>query len=322
MKRRQGQAAPLEADSPDALLSAVAEVARAAGNVALSYFDQARRSALAIEVKPDGSPVTAADRAAESTAREWIEHRFPDDGIVGEELGVVRPAAARRWFIDPIDGTKSFVRGVPLWGTLIAVAEGERVLAGAIYCAAAGELVAAATGCGTWWNGARCRVSQEARLEHATVLATEAVASAGSPTAIRHHSTSGRSSGSTRTRTPAGGAAPSKVSPRLQAWRRLAERAGVARTWGDAYGYLLVATGRAEAMVDAIMHPWDTAALAPVITEAGGAFTDWDGAPTALGGSSVATNATLAEQVREVLRKAGTGRAGARPRTRTSVSNT
>src|SRR5215469_4385169 len=165
MKRGHRQTGQLEIEGLDAMLSAVAEVARAAGDVALSYFDQARRSALAVEIKSDGSPVTAADRAAESTAREWIERRFPADGIVGEELGVVRPTATRRWFIDPIDGTKSFVHGVPLWGTLIGVVEAEMVLAGAIYCAAASELVAAATGCGAWWNGARCSVSQETRLD-------------------------------------------------------------------------------------------------------------------------------------------------------------
>jgi len=303
MKRGHRQTGQLEIEGLDAMLSAVAEVARAAGDVALSYFDQARRSALAVEIKSDGSPVTAADRAAESTAREWIERRFPADGIVGEELGVVRPAATRRWFIDPIDGTKSFVRGVPLWGTLVAVAEGDTVLGGAIYCAAAGELVAAATGCGAWWNGARCSVSQEARLDHATILATEALTSAGAPR-LSGKRPAVRPSGSTRTRPSGGITSPSSVASRLEAWRHLAERAGVARTWGDAYGYLLVATGRAEVMVDAVMHPWDTAALAPVVTEAGGVFTDWDGAPTALGGSSVATNAALAEKVRTVLRKA------------------
>ncbi len=303
MTRGHGRPATLEAQGLDALLNAVSEVARIAGDVAVSYFDQARRSALSIEIKGDGSPVTAADRAAESTAREWIERRFSADGIVGEELGVVRPTASRRWFIDPIDGTKSFVRGVPLWGTLIAVAEGDAVLAGAIYCAAAGELVAAATGRGAWWNGVRCTVSQEARLERATVLATEAVDSAAAaPAATRDRPKSGRSAGSARTRATVGGTTPSDASMRLQAWRQLAERAGVARTWGDAYGYLLVATGRAEVMVDAVMHPWDTAALAPVISEAGGVFTDWDGAPTALGGSSIATNAALAEQVRLILR--------------------
>lgn len=284
-----------------ALLEAVTEVARLAGDVALTYFDRARRSTLDVEVKADGSPVTAADRAAESTAREWIERHFPTDGIVGEELGTVRADASRRWFIDPIDGTKSFVRGVPLWGTLVAVADGEQVHAGAIHCAAAGELVAGALGQGSWWNGARCHVSTVSRLDRATVLATEAIAAqttaaAGQPGARR---SKGRAARQTRRPTTAG---RTIIDRRLRAWCRIAERAAVARTWGDAYGYLLVATGRAEVMVDAVMHPWDTAALGPVITEAGGFFTDWDGAPTALGGSSIASNAALATEVRRALR--------------------
>jgi histidinol-phosphatase len=261
------------------LLSAVADVARLAGAVALTYFDLARRSHLNVEVKSDGSPVTAADRAAESTAREWIERRFPGDGILGEELGAVRPEASRRWLIDPIDGTKSFVRGVPLWGTLVAVADGDTVLAGAIHCAAAGELVAASFSQGAWWNGTRCRVSSLSDLSRSTVLATEAVAGRPFPP-----------TGDTDT-----------VALRVMAWQRLAERAAVARTWGDAYGYVLVATGRAECMVDAVMHPWDSAALAPVITEAGGVFSDWDGNATALGGSSIATNAALAAEARGIL---------------------
>src|SRR5215510_15955759 len=103
------------------MLEAVAELATLAGGVALSYFGKSPK----VEQKADGSPVTIADRSAEDAAREWIERRFPSDGIMGEEKGHVRPDAARRWYIDPIDGTKSFVRGVPLWGTLIAVAEGE-----------------------------------------------------------------------------------------------------------------------------------------------------------------------------------------------------
>jgi histidinol-phosphatase len=280
------------------LLDAVTEVARLAGDVALTYFDRARRAALDVEFKSDGSPVTAADRAAESTAREWIEHHFPADGIVGEELGTVRPDAVRRWFIDPIDGTKSFVRGVPLWGTLVAVADGDVVRAGAIHCAAAGELVAGALGQGSWWNGVRCHVSTVSRLDRATVLATETIGQRS--TAPRH--TAHRAKRARTRATPARSAGRTIVERRWRAWCRIAERAALARTWGDAYGYVLVATGRAEVMVDAVMHPWDTAALAPVITEAGGAFTDWQGAPTALGGSSIATNAALAAEVREILR--------------------
>ena len=133
------------------LMQAAADVARIAGRVALSYY----RSALSVETKRDGSPVTIADREAERAVREWVAERFPRDGVLGEELGSDRPEARRRWIVDPIDGTKSFVRGVPLWGTLVAVAEGEEVLAGAAFFPAVDELVAAAPGEGCWHNGAR-----------------------------------------------------------------------------------------------------------------------------------------------------------------------
>ncbi|HYD54212.1 MAG TPA: histidinol-phosphatase [Gemmatimonadaceae bacterium] len=251
------------------LLEAVSEVARIAGDVALGYYHRG----VAVEAKADGSPVTDADRAAERAAREWIERRFPEDGILGEEFGETRAGARRRWVMDPIDGTKTFVRRVPLWGTLIALCEGETVLAGAAYFPAVQEMVAAAPGEGAWWNGARCRVSDVAQLERATILCTD-------------ESMHG-------------------FVDRHAAWRRLAEEASVTRTWGDCYGYLLVATGRAEVMVDAIMNPWDACALQPVIEEAGGVFTDWRAARTAFGGDTIATNAALARVVRGVLGAGG-----------------
>jgi histidinol-phosphatase len=252
------------------LLTAVGEVARVAGNVALDHF----MAASPVELKADGSPITVADRAAEAAAREWIERRFPHDGIVGEELGVTRQSARRRWFIDPIDGTRTFVRGVPLWGTLVAVLEEEVPIAGAAIFPALGEEVVAARGEGCWWNGRRAQVSGVQRLADALVLTTDEQ--------FRH------------ARDCAG------------AWSRLAAAAGMSRTWGDCYGYLLVATGRAEAMVDAVVSPWDTAALAPLIEEAGGVFTDLTGATTALGSSAVATNARLASGVRTYLQSRGT----------------
>ncbi|MDQ3950537.1 MAG: histidinol-phosphatase [Gemmatimonadota bacterium] len=249
------------------LLDAVAEVARVAGDTALHYF---RSAGLTVEPKRDGTPVTVADRAAEQAARGWLRARFPDDGILGEELGEERPGARRRWVLDPIDGTKTFVRGVPLWGSLVAVHEGETILAGAIYCPAVGELVAAAPGAGCWWNGSRCAVSAVSDLADATILTT-GVRFAGFPA-------------------------------RGAAWRELAERVAVSRTWGDCYGYLLVATGRAELMTDPELSPWDAAALLPVITEAGGVYTDWRGRVTAFGGAGVvATNAVLAEEIRSRL---------------------
>src|SRR5690349_14469468 len=123
-----------------ALLEAAAEVARVAGDVALSHF----RKALSVETKADGSPVTVADRASEQRARDWLAERFPEDGVLGEELGEHLPGARRRWILDPIDGTRTFVRGAPLWGTLVALAEGEEILAGAAYFPAVGELLVAA----------------------------------------------------------------------------------------------------------------------------------------------------------------------------------
>lgn len=247
------------------LLEAAQELARRVGSVALRHF----RSALTIEAKQDGSPVTIADRSAEEAARQWIMQRFPDDGILGEEFGIHQPAAKRRWLLDPVDGTKTFVRGVPLWGSLIAVCEGERVLAGAAFFPAVDEIIVAAEGLGCWWNGARAQVSDVATVDAATVLTTDERFRRGGDRGL--------------------------------GWRRLADAAALSRTWGDCYGYLLVATGRAEVMVDAAAAEWDAAPFVPVIREAGGVFTDWQGVVTAFGGSMIATNARLDVEARTLL---------------------
>jgi histidinol-phosphatase len=257
-------------ESMSSLAEAVEEVARIAGDIALGYY----RSALVVESKADGSPVTIADRSAEQAARDWIERRFPSDGILGEEMGVTRPDARRRWVLDPIDGTKTFIRGVPLWGTLVGVTEGDEVLAGVAYFPAVGELVAAARGGGCWWNGARCQVSSRATLSEATVLTTDE-----------------RFAGD---------------RDQIAGWRRLMVRTAVSRSWGDCYGYLLVSTGRAEVMVDGILSPWDAAALMPIVEEAGGVFTDWKGTRTAFGGSAIATNQALAVEARVLLETGNT----------------
>lgn len=249
----------------ESYLHAVAEVAKRAGDFARSYYGKS----LSIDVKGDGSPVTVADRGAEERARAWIEEHFPDDGILGEEFGSVRPNAERRWIIDPIDGTKSFVRTVPLWGTLVAVTEGERVIAGCAYFPMVDELVVAAEANGCYNNGVRCHVSSVNTVRESTVLTTDD-RFPGRPL-------------------------------REAAWRTLASEASIARTWGDCYGYLLVATGRAEIMVDDIVSPWDAAALYPIITEAGGIFTDWRGNATAFGGDVIATNGLVAREVYDIL---------------------
>ena len=251
--------------SLDSLIAPAADLARLTGDIALSHY----RSNLAVETKPDGSPVTVADRAAEAAARDWVNRFYPQDGLLGEEFGAERPEAVRRWVIDPIDGTKTFVRGTPLWGSLVALCEGDRVLAGAAYFPAIGEIIAAAPGEGCWWNDSRCSVSSVSQIEQATVLTTDP-----------------------------------KFTERPDyraGWERVSAASWLSRSWGDCFGYLLVATGRAEAMFDPVMSPWDGAALQPIIEEAGGRFTDWAGTSTAFGGSVVATNGALATAVRDLL---------------------
>jgi histidinol phosphatase-like enzyme (inositol monophosphatase family) len=245
-------------------MDAAEAVARVAGEVALRHYHRG----VTVETKKDGTPVSVADRQAEEAARAWLEKHCPEDGILGEELGATRPEARRRWILDPIDGTKTFVRRVPLWGTLVALAEGENVLAGAAYFPAVDELVVAAQGAGCLWNGRPARVSGVSKLSEALVLTTDARMGTGA---------------------------------QIRELEGLCARAGLVRTWGDCYGYLLLATGRAEAMVDSIMAPWDAAALQPIIEEAGGVFTDWSGRRTAFGGSVVASNAALAAEVRAAL---------------------
>ena len=246
------------------LLTALEEVARLCGDIALSHF----RKGIRVEIKPDGSEVTIADRDAEAAVRRWIEERFPSDAILGEEMGEQNTSSARRWIIDPIDGTRSFVRGVPLWGSLIALEEEGVVIGGAINCAATGDLLVAARGHGCWHNGSRASVSNTDSLATATILTTD--------TRFLEH--------------PSRGAR----------WAELGSKVATARAWGDCYGYVLVANGRADLMVDDRMNPWDVAALIPVVEEAGGVFTDWEGR-RGIGKDAVASNATLAAEFRSRL---------------------
>lgn len=246
-------------------MEAAAELARLTGAVALEHFQRG----IAVHLKADGSPVTEADRKAERAAREWLGEHFSDDGILGEEFGERPGSSGRRWLLDPIDGTKTFIRGVPLWGSLVAVLDGDRVIAGAASFPAVQEHLAAAPGQGCWHNGNRCHVSTVDALREAAVLTTD----------------------------------PNEFSAdRRGVWDRIVREGGLVRTWGDCYGYLLVATGRAEVMIDPRMHPWDAACLLPIVEEAGGRITDWSGRVTAFGGSTIATNAALADVVRAWLR--------------------
>ncbi|MBI4409993.1 MAG: histidinol-phosphatase [Gemmatimonadetes bacterium] len=252
-------------ESLSQLLEFAVEVAWRAGRVTLAHY----QTGIAAETKPDESPVTVADREAERLARDLIATRFPHDGILGEEYGAARPDAGRRWLLDPIDGTRSFLRGVPFYGVLVALEEREEAMLGVLHFPALDETVYAARGLGCWWNGRRALVSDVTRLEDAVVLTTDAES-------VETH---GHGAG----------------------WDRLRTAARFLRTWGDCYGYALVATGRAEVMVDPVLAPWDAAPLLPVIEEAGGVFTDWDGHRTHRGGHGIATNAALANEVRLLL---------------------
>ena len=250
----------------DELLELALAAAREAGEVALRYFERD----VHVEWKSDQTPVTVADREGERLLRAKIEERFPDHGIVGEEFGVVRDHAPYRWILDPIDGTQSFIRGVPLWGVMIGVEQdGESVL-GVVHFPALRETVWARAGGGAWWNGKRARVSSVARLDDATLLTTDT-----------------RLFGEAGLRT---------------AFDRLRARVKFERTWGDCYGHALVATGRADIMLDPIMSEWDACALLPILEEATGRFSDWRGIRTIRGGNAISTNGLLFEPVISLLR--------------------
>lgn len=249
------------------------QIAHEAGRHTLNYF---QRADLAVELKSDSSPVTIADREAELHLRQRIAERFPEDAILGEEFGEQSGSTGYRWILDPIDGTKSFVHGVPLYGTLVAVEYGGRSVIGVNYIPALDEGVHAVSGGGCWHHRRgsepqRARVNSTARLADALVLSSE----------IRYP-------------TPA----------RQQALLALAESARINRTWGDCYGYLLVATGRAEVMLDPIMGLWDIAPLQPILEEAGGTLTDWQGNPTIYSAEGIATNGRLLDEVLAICKGA------------------
>lgn len=286
-------------------LNTAMEAAWEAGRLTLRWF----QAAPDVDLKADGSPVTDADRGAEEMIRRIVRARFPDDGVMGEEYGEEPGRSGRRWIIDPIDGTRSFVHGVPLYGVMVALEADGQPVASAVSFPPLGELVAAARGLGCRWNGRPCRVSGDGRLERALVLTSGDAPAAGRAP----------DPGATDDVPVTDDAVPAvDVSPvdrpaaadpdldrRLRGLRRLAAAAATFRTWGDAYGYALVATGRAQVMLDPVVQVWDTAAVRPMIEEAGGVFTDWWGQPSHTAGHSVGTNRALADAVRRELDRAG-----------------
>ena len=247
-------------------------VSAEAGDLILRYYQAAD---LAVELKGDKSPVTVADKNAEQLIRDRLAVEFPDDGVLGEEHDDKESRNGFRWILDPIDGTKSFVHGVPLFGTLIGVEKEDEMVIGVCRFPALNELVYAATGYGTWWRRG------DAEPKQVQVTSVDKLSDAlFCITTITGWSRIGRQD----------------VFEKLVASTRLT------RGWGDCYGHILVATGRADVMVDPEMNPWDIAALIPIVQEAGGHFFGWDGETSVNSGNGVSVNAGLKDQVLELLK--------------------
>ncbi|MEQ1857960.1 MAG: inositol monophosphatase family protein [Longimicrobiales bacterium] len=250
------------------LLAFAIDMAYEAGALTLRYYG----GLVDADDKSDGSPVTIADRKAEELIRKRVAKKYPEHGVLGEEYGESNVGARVRWILDPIDGTRSFMHGVPLYGVLIGIeADGEPVV-GVTYFPPLDEMVSAGKGLGCKWNGKPCRVSSVSRMEEAVICTTDV------ERLLR------RSEG--------------------PGWRRLQQRSAFSRTWGDCYGHALVATGRIEAQVDPVMKPWDAGPFLTITTEAGGRFTTLDGRATIHGGSGISTNGLLHD---EVLRELNAG---------------
>lgn len=234
------------------------DTAEQAGLLSLDYFN---RKTLRVFSKRDASPVTEADRRAEELIRKAIASRFPDDGLFGEEFNEKPSKNNRRWIIDPIDGTCSFIHGVPLYGVMIALEEGGSMRLGAINFPALGQLYYAESGLGAFMNGTPVTVSSITDIGDATVVYTEKEYLLD---CVSDH--------------------PVDL---------LRFSAGLVRGWGDCYGHMLVASGRAEVAVDKIMSPWDCAAIIPIVTEAGGCCFDYNGVCGIDGSGLVSSNRSL-----------------------------
>jgi len=238
-------------------------MAREVSGLIMGYYQTAD---LPVERKRDSSPVTAADRGAEERIRDQLATRFPHDGVLGEEFGEEIGTSGFRWILDPVDGTKSFIHGVPLFGTLIGLEHAGECVAGVCHFPALQETAWGAIGQGAWWQTGDgpvrpARVSAVSQLAQATACFTT----------VQGYARVGR----------------------FDVFESLVNEAQLLRGWGDCYGHILVATGRADLMVDPLMNPWDAAALVPIVREAGGHFIDWLGNTSIYSGNGISVNQLL-----------------------------
>jgi len=250
------------------------EIAKEAGQFTLQYFDNPQ---LVVERKKDGTPVTAADRGAENLLRRRIQEMFPDDTILGEEFPVKEGTSGYRWILDPIDGTKSFIHGVPIYSTLIGIEYNGVSEIGVIWIPALNVGVWAEKGKGAWQYHPQstdplpAHVSNTDKLSDSLFLTSEV--------ATFHQMN------------------------RTDAYLELEKACRLTRTWGDAYGYYLVATGRADVMVDPDLELWDIGPFPVIFQEAGGYFGNWNGEPDIFKHEGIACNPTLLKQVLAITQK-------------------
>ncbi len=253
-------------------LDAALEFARAAGELTLEYFGG---SGFEVSTKRDGSQVTTADRGAETLLRERIDAAFPDDGILGEEFGEKASANGWRWVLDPIDGTVSFVHGVPLYGTLVACEYTNETQVGVIHMPALGETVYASAGRGAWQvpkpgaEPTRAQVSATGEIGDAMMCTT----------AFGYFRQAGTEA----------------------ALGELYSRFGKTRGWSDCYAHVLCATGRIDAVVEPVLHPWDIAPMQVIYPEAGGRITDWRGCRGSHHPTGLATNGRFHDELVALL---------------------
>src|SRR5262245_36534864 len=240
--------------------------AQEAGKIALGYFD----AGTAVEWKQDQSPVTIADRNAEQYLRKTLLGKFPNDGFLGEEFGDQPGTSGYRWIIDPVDGTRSFVRNIPLWGTLLGLQYQDEVIAGVAVMPVFGHTYRALKGDGAYRNERRIRVSDVADLSDSILFYSSIYWF--------------------------------KASGHLDDFLRLCDRTQRPRGFGDCYAFVLVAQGSGELAVEHGVHIWDVAAVLPILEEAGGKLTDWSGQVRIDRPDVVASNGKVHEAALQVLR--------------------
>lgn len=255
----------------DARLQFGLQVSQAAAEFVVPYFQSPD---LTVDLKSDQTPVTAADRGAEQLLRRRIQVHFPADAVIGEEFGETPGTSGYTWILDPVDGTKSFVHGVPLFGMLVGLLHEGIPVAGICRLPALGECIYAVRGGGAWWDRSdgstvEARVRETESIDQAMFCFTDLECW--------------------------------RKTGRLDALERVSAASQFSRGWGDCYGHMLVATGRADVMVDPLLEIWDAAALLPILEEAGGAFVDWSGNAVIDGGNGLSVTPKLKQTVLDLL---------------------